>query len=146
MTPGPLPKEAIRQAIANATGRGAVMDPELFRRSRLSFIIFCINLTVFVRVRRTRSHILRPEDCAAEYRLDILQLRRVPLTAVVARELWLLTPWGTWQYFRILDDRLIEIRGDGVPFPGFSDPSPCTGTSPGVPPLPTEDEKEIAFW
>jgi hypothetical protein len=47
--------------------------------------------------------------------MDILRLRRIPLNGVNARELWLLTPWGTWQYFRILDDRVIEIRADGTP-------------------------------
>ena len=58
---------------------------------------------------------MTPEDCAAEYRLDLLRLRRIPLNGANARELWLLTPWGTWQYFRILDDRVIEIRADGTP-------------------------------
>lgn len=138
MTRGPLPAEAIRQAITNAAGRGAVMDQDLLKRSRLAFIIFCAALTVFVRVRRTRSHILRPEDCAKEYRLDILQLRRVPLTGVVARELWLLTPWGTWQYFRVLDDRLVEIRNDGVPLMDFLDQFPGAGGLPGASTLSSE--------
>ena len=114
MTRGPLPTEAIRQAIKNAAGRGTVMDRDLLRESWLEFILFCLGLTVFVRVRRCRSHLMSPEDCAAECKQDILHLRRVPLTGVTARELWLLSPWGTWQYFRILDDRLIEIRADGT--------------------------------
>lgn len=115
MTRGPLPAEAIRQAIKNAAGRGTVMDRDLLWESRLEFILFCAGLTVFVRVRRTRSHLMSPEDFAAEYRIDILHIRRVPLTGVTAREIWLLSPWGTWQYFQILDDRVIEIRADGTP-------------------------------
>ena len=130
MTRGPLPKEAIRQAIDNAARWGNVMDRDLFQRSRLGFILVCMNLTVFVRVRCCRSHILRPEDVSAEFGLDILQIRRIPLTVVVARELWLLAPWGSWQYFRILDDRIIEIREDGVPLTAFPDPSPAGFHSP----------------
>ena len=126
MTRGPLPTEAIRQAIKNAAGRGTVMDRDLLRESWLEFILFCPGLTVFVRVRRCRSHLMSPEDCAAECKQDILHLRRVPLTGVTTRELWLLSPWGTWQYFRILDDRLIEIRADGTPV--------LQGVVPGVPP------------
>jgi hypothetical protein len=110
-----MPAKAIREAIKNAAGRGTVMDRDLLRESRVEFILFSAVLTIFVRVRRTRSHITSPEDCAAEYRTDILRLRRVPLTGVIARELWLLSPWGTWQYFRVLDDKVIEIRGDGMP-------------------------------
>ena len=115
MTPGPEPREAIRQAITNAAARGKVMDRDLINVARIPFILFCAGLTVFVLVKRTRVHITSPEDCAAEYWRDILRLRRVPLNGVVARELWLLNPWGTWQYFRILDDRVIEIRADGMP-------------------------------
>ena len=74
------------------------MDRDLIREAQLQFILFCAGLTVFVLIRRTRSHLVSPEDCAAEYRLDILRLRRVPLNGATARELWLLTPWETWQY------------------------------------------------
>jgi len=115
MNPGPEPREAIRDAIKNALARGTGLDRDLLLEARFQFILFCAGLTVFVLVRRTRVHITSPEDCAAEYWRDILRLRRVPLTGVVARELWLLNPWGTWQYFRILDDRVIEIRADGTP-------------------------------
>lgn len=115
MTRGPLPAVAIRKAITASAGRGIVIERDLFERSRLGFILICPGLTGFVQVRRTRCHLISPEDCAAEYRRDILYLRRIPLTGVLARELWILTPWGSWQYFRVLDDRVIEIRNDGIP-------------------------------
>lgn len=136
MTRGPLPVKAIRKAMENAAARGNVMDRDLFQRSRIGFIIFCAMLTVFVRVRRCRCHLMSPEDCAAEYRIDVLILRRIPLTGVVARELWLLTPWGTWQYFRVLDDRLVEVRADGSPVlqevTGAPGPGGPSGTTPAV--------------
>lgn len=123
MTKGPIPATAIRKAIKNAAARGLTMDMDMIRESQLMFILFCEWITVFVRIRRTRRHFLTPDEAAAEYRHEILLIRRIPLTAVATRELWLLSPWGAWQYFRILDDRVIEIRADGVPLlrdgPGF---------------------------
>ena len=141
MTPGPEPREAIRQAIKNAAARGKVIHRDLLKEARFQFIIFCACLTIFVRVRRTRSHLMSPEDCAVEYRMDILRLRRVPLTGVVSRELWLLTPWGTWQYFRILDDRVIEIRADGTPMLAEGEvptkaPEPAPVPDPAPEPVP----------
>jgi hypothetical protein len=115
MTRGPLPVKAIGLAIKNAAGRGIVIKREDFRESRADFVLFSQYLTVFVHVGRVRTHLMTPGDCAAACRLDILHLRRIPLTAVTARELWLLSSWGTWQYFRVLDDRVIEIRADGTP-------------------------------
>ena len=124
MTRGPPPLVAIKEATKNALSRGQVMDRDLFKESRTDFVVFSDSLTIFVRIRRTPMHILCPEDCTAKFRPDVHFLRRIPLTSVTARELWLLTPWKTWEYFRVLDDRLVEIRADGVPIliekPGFS--------------------------
>jgi hypothetical protein len=44
---------------------------------------------------------------------EIQQLRREPKTLVISREIWVLSAWKTWQYFHILDDRIVEIRCDG---------------------------------
>ena len=132
MTPGPIPATAIREAIRNAAARGLTMDRDMIQESQLMFILFCEWITVFVRVRRTRRHFLTPGEVAAEYKSEILLICRVPLTSVAARELWLLTPWGAWQYFRILDDRVIEIRADGVPF---------LRDGPGLPPVVTVENR-----
>ena len=115
MTRGPAPLVAIRQAMKHALSRGQVMDRDLFKESRTDFVVFSGSLTIFVRIRRTPMHILCPEDCAAKFTADIHFLRRIPLTSVTVRELWLLTPWKTWEFFRVLDDRLIEVRADGAP-------------------------------
>jgi len=144
MTPGPEPREAIREAIKNALARGTGLDRDLLLEARFQFILFCSGLTVFVLVKRTRVHITSPEDCAAEYWREILRLRRVPLNGVVARELWLLNPWGTWQYFRILDDRVIEIRADGTPMvteraASMKVPAPVTVPDSAPAPVPVPD-------
>lgn len=137
MPRGPPPKEAIREAIKTAALRGATMDRDLLRESRLVFILFAPLLTIFVQVRRSRCHLMSAEDCAREYRTDILHFRRIPLTDVITRELWLLTPWGTWQYFRVLNDRVIEIRADGTPMVQEGKAAPGAGGVPGVSPTGT---------
>ncbi|MGD0079575.1 MAG: hypothetical protein ABSB80_02865 [Methanoregula sp.] len=81
---------------------------------------------IFSGVRELTNWVHQAPNYKSVCKQDILHLRRVPLTGVIARELWLLSPWGTWQYFRILNDRLIEIRADGTPV--------LQGVVPGVPP------------
>jgi hypothetical protein len=78
-------------------------------------MIFRETGTVFVRIKRVRSHISDPKDIERMFRDEILQLRRIPKTAVVSREIWVLSPWKTWQYFHVPDDRVVEIRCDGQP-------------------------------
>jgi hypothetical protein len=148
MTRGPLPVKAIGLAIKNAAGRGIVIRSGDLRLSRADFLLFSLYLTVFVRIRRERTHLMTPEDCAAAYRQDILLLRRVPLTAATAREIWLLSPWGTWQYFRVLNDRVIEIRADGTPVlqkatPPAGGPVAGKATVPGVLPAAPHTEAGV---
>ncbi len=148
MTRGPPPLVAIRQATKIAVSRGQVMDRDLMKESRTDFVLFCNALTVFVRIRRTPVHILCPEDCAVKFNMDVSFLRRIPATPVTARELWLLTPWKTWEYFRVLDDRLVEIRADGMPLlverPVVSGIAAPVGDCPGEPrpmgPPPSEND------
>ena len=146
MTRGPPPLVAIRQATKNAVSRGQVMDRDLLKESRTDFVLFSDLLTVFVRIRRTPMHILCPEDCAAKYKADVHFLRRIPLTSVTGRELWLLTPWKTWEYFRVLDDRLVEIRADGMPIlierPGLSGIAALGGNRQGEPHPPGSPPSE----
>lgn len=128
MTRGPVPVVAIRQAVRQGAERGTILDRDQIRQCRADLILFCTRITIFIRIRRSPWRILTPDDGCAIFKAEIHELRQVPLTSVTARELWLLLPWGAWQYFRILDDRVIEIRRDGVPlFPGGAgEPAPPT--------------------
>jgi hypothetical protein len=44
---------------------------------------------------------------------EIQQLRTVPDTPVVSGEIRVVSPWKTWQYFPVSDDRIVEVRCDG---------------------------------
>ena len=115
MTRGPQPLMAIHGAQEIAHQRGVVLDKAGMLASHYDFIIFKERCTVFVRVKRIRAHISNPQEIARLFNEEILQLRRVPKTAGVSREIWLLSPWKTWQYFQIFDDRIVEIHSDGTP-------------------------------
>ena len=115
MTRGPQPLMAIRGAQEIAGQRGTVLDKTVILRSHYDFILFTAGSTVFVRVKRIRTHISSPQEIARMFREEILELRRVPETPVISREIRVLSPWKTWQYFQILDDRIVEIRCDGLP-------------------------------
>ena len=115
MTRGPRPLMAIRGAQEIACRRGVVLDNPVMKGSHYDFILFTTGCTVFVRVKRIRTHISNPEEIAMMFREEVLQIRRIPKTAVISREIWVLSPWRMWQYFQILDDRIVEIRSDGEP-------------------------------
>jgi len=46
---------------------------------------------------------------------EIQQLRTVPETPVVSREIRVVSPGKTWQYFQVSDNRIGEVRCDGQP-------------------------------
>jgi hypothetical protein len=106
---------AIAMAQEIACRRGAVLDNPALQRSRHNFILFITGCTVFVRVRRIRTHISNPQEIARMFTEEIQQLRTVPDTPVVSHEIWVVSPWKTWQYFQVSDDRIVEVRCDGEP-------------------------------
>jgi hypothetical protein len=115
MTRGPRPLIAIAGAQEIACRRGTVLDKTVIQRSPYDFILFIAGCTVFVRVKRIRTHISNPQEIARMFTEEIQQLRTIPKTPVVSREIWVVSPWKTWQYFQVLDDRIVEVRCDGQP-------------------------------
>jgi hypothetical protein len=122
--PGTTITHGYRGALEIAHQRGAVVDKAGVLGSHYDFIVFEKRCTVFVRVKRCRSHISNPQEIARLFNEEILQLLGVPKTAIVSREIWVLSPWKIWQYFQVLDDRIVEIRYDGQP---VLPPEPASG-------------------
>ncbi len=115
MTRGPQPLMAIRDAQEIASRRGVVLDKPALKASHYDFILLTSASTIFVRIKRIRTHVSNPQEIAMMFWEEVLQIRRIPKTAVISREIWVLSPWNMWQYFQILDDRIVEIRCDGQP-------------------------------
>jgi hypothetical protein len=133
MTRGRPPKKACREACNSAAQRGVVLDAAGFAGSRVDFILFFRHRVIVVRVTRSHSRISSPQELAIQFSSGIAGLRKVPLTAVVSRELWVLLPWGTWQYFLIGDDSITEIHEDSGKISGTKENS--AGVQDPVPAL-----------
>ncbi|MHB8163612.1 MAG: hypothetical protein ACYDDV_04575 [Methanoregula sp.] len=115
MTPGPRPKKAIVEAEKIAARRGQVLDVSRQRGFLCDLLLFPGPQVVFIRVGRSRTHACEPREIERPFREAIRELRAVPQLATTCREIHLLAPWGAWQYFRISDNGIIEVRSDGTP-------------------------------
>ena len=115
MTRGPQPIMAIRGAQEIASRRGVVLDKPVLKASHYDFILLTPASTIFVRIKRIRTHVSSPQEIAMLFWEEVLQIRKIPKTPVISREIWVLSPWNIWQYFQILDERIVEVRCDGQP-------------------------------
>jgi hypothetical protein len=117
MTRGCRPLKALIEAEQIALERGAVHMTPCGRTNPFDLVIFEEHRTVFVRVKRSVSHFTDPFEILYQYRRDAGRLHRIPLTAVSARELWVRTPRGKWQFFLIRHDSVLEVQRDGTVIP-----------------------------
>ena len=114
MTRGRKPLIALVEAEVIGRTRGCVLPTPGRREDHFDLVLFAELLTIFIRVKRSITHISDPKEILAMYQREIIRMRKVSLTTVVARELWVRSPRGSWQFFRILSDRIVEIRRDGT--------------------------------
>jgi len=137
MTRGRPPVKAVKEAIGMAKSRGGVWEVPENAGLPFDFVIFSLFCTWFVKVRRTRSNVSGPQDILHLCSAVIREFRMMPESAVSARELWTLSPHGTWQFFRITADAVTEIRNDGTIVPGTGtsspDPHPIPPAGSGIP-------------
>jgi hypothetical protein len=110
MTRGRPPKKACWEAARSAAHQGEILEAAGIARSRIDFIQFVRHQVLFIRVKRSHSRIRSPQELKVLFSDEIAGLHTIPLTAVVSRELWVLLPWGAWQYFCIGDDGIREIH------------------------------------
>jgi hypothetical protein len=117
MTRGCRPLKALIEAEQIALERGAVHMTPCGRTNPFDLIIFEEHQVVFVRVKRSVDHFTNPFEILHQYRRDAGRLHRIPLTAVTARELWIRTSRGKWQFFLIRHDAVLEVQRDGTIIP-----------------------------
>ncbi|MGD0079083.1 MAG: hypothetical protein ABSB80_00365 [Methanoregula sp.] len=115
MTRGRPPDQALREAKAIARRQGKLCENSRGRGLLYDFAIHLAFLTIYVQVRRMKTVASTAEDILSACARDIARIRRVPATAVLIRELWVRSPTGTWRYFLVLDDLLVEIPPEAMP-------------------------------
>jgi hypothetical protein len=116
MTRGRQPLRALEEAYVLAKKRGQIMEcPE--KPDRYHFVLFTDDCTIFIRIQRTCSKESDPPGVLQDYRREIRQLAKVPLTPVSAREFWVRSPKGSWQYFLIEKETVKELDAGGSLLP-----------------------------
>jgi hypothetical protein len=117
MSKGRRPRKAIDEAKDIAGGRGDVEELVSKRGAAFDFIINEPDRVVYVKVKRSQSSFTYALEVLHKYQREIASLHRVALTNVTAREFWVRAPDGTWQFFLIRHDSILEIRADGMYIP-----------------------------
>jgi hypothetical protein len=94
-------------------------------------LIFSPACIAFVKVMRMRGRVTDPPDALVYQSGSVIRkLRIVPKSAVAVMELWVLSSHATWQYFRVMPDRIVEIRSDGSMTGGIPIDGSCVVGSP----------------
>jgi hypothetical protein len=129
MTGKRRPRRVLPEAISLARLRGKVEITRDKREALFHFTIIAAAMVAFVRVRYAEQILAMPAGILAEFQDDISRLRVIVQNAAISRELWLRSRHGTWRFFRVTAEGLIEIGRDGQTFPAQKDPA--TGPVPG---------------
>lgn len=131
MSRGRRPHVALGEAEDIAAKRGEVRVFPGSRGDSFDLMIFEAFRTVFVKVKRSLTKFSWPMEILHQYQREVAHVHRVPLTAVTAREFWLRHPNGTWQFFLIRHDSVVEVRADGTFTPPAELPVPVRSPAGG---------------
>jgi hypothetical protein len=115
MSRGPRPYRAITGALVIARLRGKVHLTENGPETQYDFTITAVTPVSFVRVKYA-GRILAPlSEILESYRDEIFRLRSITNNTGISRELWLRSKHGTWRFFRVTEEGLIELDRSGLP-------------------------------
>lgn len=117
MSRGRRPLNALDEAVEIAEQRGCVERVSGRRNNAFDFIIIEELRTVFVKVKRSQTSFTYPMEILYKYQREVASLHRVALTRATAREFWCRAPDGSWQFFLVRHDSVVEVRADGMYIP-----------------------------
>ena len=115
MSRGPRPEKAIAEAKGIAVERGAVVGLTPGPGLPVDFAIFGADRIIFVLVKRTRRHLSDTGEIGHDFAVELREIQRMPACPVASAELWVVAPWGTFQYFRVVPGPVTEICRPGLP-------------------------------
>ena len=115
MSRGPRAHRTLGGAVGIAGERGLVHVVAPGRDTLFDLTIAMIIPMVFVRAKFTEKICAAIDDIAADFREEIRRLRLVARDSALACELWLRSRNGTWRFFRVTMDAIVEIRRNGEP-------------------------------
>jgi hypothetical protein len=113
MSRGPRPYRALAEAIPIAKARGivqlAMSGPE-----RVFDIAIVSKVPVtFARVMFAPAILATTRQLAEDFKEEIAQLRIIARDAAITAELWIRSKHGTWRFFLVTPNSLVEIDREG---------------------------------
>ena len=114
----PRPRRALPDALPIAHRRGKVQVAESGPENIYNFTIISPALVAFVRVKFIPRILAAPTDILADFRDAIVRLRAIVQAGAISRELWLRSKHGTWRFFRVTTDGIVEIDEHGTALAG----------------------------
>ena len=118
MTRGRHPQVAIAEAMHAAGEQGYLVVPPAVEYPPFDFIICSQQSAAFVRVRRLRYATYDPGDILDSCAAEIAELRGIPFSQEIGRELWARGPGRGWHRYRVFPDTIGMIGDDGDPDAG----------------------------
>ena len=113
MTRGPRPWKALDEAVPIAKARG-IIQLTMSGPERIYDISIISKIPVtFSRVMFAPKILATVHELADYYRKEIAQLRLIARDAAVTAELWIRSKHGTWRFFLVTPDFLVEIDREG---------------------------------
>jgi len=129
MTRGRPPYLSIKEAKTIALRQGKLCENTKGRGLLYDFAIHLALTIIYVRVKRIKREARTIEEILDACGTDIARIRRVPATAGLVRELWVRCPDGSWRFFIVLEDRVVEIPPESLP--GNAGTRPIRENAPG---------------
>jgi len=115
MSRGPRGDQTLAGAVRIASERGLVHVIAPGRNTLFNLTIAMIMPMVFVQAKFTEKICAAIEDIAADFHEEIRRLRLVARDPALACELWLRSRNGTWRFFRVTMDAIVEVQRNGQP-------------------------------
>jgi hypothetical protein len=109
------PNQALREAKIIARRQGRLCENTEVRGIFYDFAIHLALAIIYVRVKRMKGVADTIDEIFEACSRDIAKIRKVPMTIGLLRELWVRLPNGTWRFFLVLNDRIVEIPAGAMP-------------------------------
>jgi hypothetical protein len=115
MTKGRRPLIAWQEAVQIAEKRGEVRQfvhgPDMI----CTFVIYLAACVAHVRIHRIRRLRCTHAWIEREAADALITLRSIVSSPAISRELWICSPKGSYRFFRVFDNSLMELGRDGLP-------------------------------
>lgn len=113
MSRGPRPHRALTEAIPIAKARGLIQMAQSGPERIFDIAIVSKIPVTFSRVMFAPEILLSIQQLGTDFKEEISQLRIIARDAAITAELWLRSKHGTWRFFLVMPDSLVEIDREG---------------------------------